>query len=57
MKKKNMTISVNMLDAYMHTRSAFATVKMTGAGAHKSKKDYDRKRLKHEDKKVFNDYR
>ena len=46
MKKKNMKISVNMLDAYMHTRSAFATVKMTGAGAHKSKKDYDRKKFK-----------
>ena len=35
------------------TRSVFANVKMTGAGAHKSAKDYDRKSLKREMREVF----
>lgn len=57
MKGKKMTIHLDPLDAYKHTRSPFATIKISGAGAMKSIKDYDRKRQRREDKKVFDDYK
>lgn len=44
------------IDLMRSVRSPFATCKMTGAGAHKSKKDYDRNRLKREDRKNEENY-
>ena len=36
MKGKKITIHLDPLDAYKHTRSPFATIKISGAGAMKS---------------------
>lgn len=55
--KQKMTIIVSPMDLVKKTRSPFSTSKMTGAGAHKSAKDYDRKTLKHSDKKLFDCYK
>lgn len=57
MKFKKETLHIDSMEIYNHTRSPFANVKMTGCGAHKSKKDYDRKNIKKQDKKVFEEYR
>lgn len=51
-KKEKMVITINPYDAYKKVRSPFATVKMTGAGAHKSKKDYNRQAEKLKTKKL-----
>ena len=55
MKKEKLTF--NTYDMMKKVRSPFATCKMTGAGAHKSKKDFKRKSQKLQDKKLFDSYR
>ena len=54
MKKEKLTF--NTYDMMKKVRSPFATCKMTGAGAHKSKKYYNRKSQKLQDKKLFDSY-
>ena len=48
-KKKKTKSSISMLDVMKSVRSPFATCKMTGAGAHKSKKDFNRQAQKQQD--------
>ncbi len=56
-KKKCEKITINTYDVLKKVRSPFSTVKMTGAGAHKSKKDFNRQAQKLADKKVFSQYK
>lgn len=51
-KKEKMVITIDPYAAYKKVRSPFATVKMSGAGAHKSKKDYNRQAEKLKIKKL-----
>ncbi len=57
MKGKGYKVVIDWKESVLHTRSAFANMPMSGCGAHKSKKDYDRKALKKADRKVFMDYK
>lgn len=57
MKLKKETLHINGIDIFKHTRSPFANISISGCGAHKTKKDYNRKNLKKEDKKVFDSYK
>ena len=56
-KKKKTKNSISMLDVMKSVRSPFATCKMTGAGEHKSKKDFNRQAQKQQDKKLFEQYK
>lgn len=55
-KKKNQT-TVSMLEVMKSVRSPFSTCKMTGAGPHKSKRDFNRQAQKLADKKLFDSYK
>lgn len=56
-KKEKIVFTINMMDVIKHTRSPFANTPMTGCGAHKSKKDYNRQVKKLETKKALLDYK
>lgn len=56
-KKHHIEIPFTTYDVIKRVRSPFATVKMTGAGAHKSKKDFNRQAQKLEDRKLFKEYK
>lgn len=56
-KKEKISFTINMMDVIRHTRSPFANTPMTGCGAHKSKKDYNRQASKLATKKAFLDYK
>lgn len=51
-KKVKKIGEISLYDIYKKVRSPFSTVKMTGAGAHKSKKDYNRQAEKLKIKKL-----
>lgn len=59
MAKKNqkLNIHIDMNEIRKKARSPFSTCHMTGAGAHKSKKDFNRQAQKLEDKKLFDSYK
>lgn len=54
--KEKIVIRIDSKESLKHTRSEFANINFGGCGAHKSKKDYDRKNNKRQDRKVFKDY-
>ena len=56
-KKEKIVFTINTMDVIKHTRSPFANTPMTGCGAHKSKKDYNRQAKKLETKKALLDYK
>ncbi len=56
-RQEDLTIHISYLDSLKGTRSPFATMKITGNGPHKSKKDFNRQANKLETKKLMKEYK
>lgn len=56
MAKLKEKIIIKIPKERIKVRSPFATMRMTGAGPHKSEKDYNRQKQKLETKKLSHEY-
>ncbi len=56
MAKLKEKIIIKIPKERIKVRSPFATIRMTGAGPHKSEKDYNRQKQKLETKKLSREY-